>query len=121
MATWPTYARLKFRPFAEQRESGLLSTEMESGPPKVVVVKSRVMVRRPVEVGFRGRADYLAFLSWFRTDLKQGSKWFDWLDPVTNTVRQARIAKGELGDASPVRPLSVDGGWRLTLTLETWQ
>ena len=46
MATWPTYAWLKFRPFAEQRESGVMSTEIESGPPKVVVVRSRVMVRR---------------------------------------------------------------------------
>lgn len=121
MAMWPTYARLRFRPFAEQRESGVMSTEMESGPPKVVVVRSRVMVRRPVEVGFRSRVDYLAFIDWFRIEIKQGAQWFDWLDPVTRTVRRARIAKGELGDASPIRPLARDGGWRMTLTLETWQ
>ncbi len=121
MPTWPTTARLQFKPFSEQRETALLSSDMESGPPKVVRIKSRVMVRRPVSVRFKNKADYLAFIAWFQTDIKHGALWFDWFDPVTRTTRQAKISKGELGDAAPVAPLNINGAWVMPMTLETWQ
>ncbi len=121
MPAWPTYAHIQLDNYVEQRKTALKSSEMESGPPKDVLLMSRVMVSRPVTVLFHSRADYLDFISWFQTDIKHGVLWFDWSDPVTGTVRQAKIKGGELGDASPLGSISRDIGWRLTLTLEAWQ
>ncbi len=121
MPTWPSYAHIDLDGYAEQRETALQSTEMESGPPKVVRTKSRVMVRRPASVRFDTKADYLNFLTWFQADIKHGALWFDWLDPITRSTRQARIKGGELGDAVLLGSATLDRGVRLTLTLETWQ
>ena len=44
MATWPSYAGIRHEGFAEQRESALMRTEMESGPPRQTKVRSRVLV-----------------------------------------------------------------------------
>lgn len=121
MPTWPAYAEIQWPGYVEQRERGTLESQMDSGPPKVVKIKSRVMVKRPVSVYFATRANYDAFLDWFANTLENGALWFDWIDPVRKTTRQARIAKGELGDARPVAPFCFDAGWMLTLVLETWQ
>lgn len=121
MPSWPSYAHIQLDGYAEQRETALQATEMESGPPKLVRVKSRVMVRRPVAVRFDTRADYAAFIAWFQSDIKHGSLWFDWTDPLTRSPRQARIKDGLLGDAVLLGSAALDRGVRLTLTLETWQ
>ena len=121
MPTWPAYAEIQWPGYAEQREKATLDSEMESGPNKVVKVKSRVTVKRPVSVYFATRADYDAFLVWFADDIGNGALWFDWFDPARKITRQARVAKGELGDAKPVSPFCFDAGWMLSLVLETWQ
>jgi hypothetical protein len=121
MPAWPTYAKLLFEGFGEQRETAAKATEMESGPPKVVLIKSRVMVRRPIRAFLTTTADYLAFLTWFETDLKQGTLWFDWYDPVRKVTKKGRIKGGELGDSSPLAPLKINAGWIIPMTLETWQ
>ena len=116
MATFPTYAKILASGYAEQRESALLRTEMESGPPKQAKIKSRVMVVRPVNVLIQSRADYLSFVDWFVEDLNEGSAWFDFTDPVTNTVKQARFVGGGL-DATPQAGLTL---WAIPLKIETW-
>jgi hypothetical protein len=121
MPAWPTYAKILIEGFAEQRESGVKVSDMESGPPKVVLIKSRVMVTRPVKVLLISTADYLAFVDWFRGDIKQGVMWFDWYDPVAKVTKKARIKAGELGAAAPLATIKKDAGWLVTLNLETWQ
>lgn len=59
MATLPATAKILFDGFSEQRESALMRTEMESGPPRQVKTKSRVMIKRPVSLLFSSKADYL--------------------------------------------------------------
>ena len=116
MATVPTYAKILASGYAEQRESAVLRTEMESGPPKQAKIKSRVMVVRPVNVLIQSRADYLSFVDWFVEDLNEGSAWFDFTDPVTNTVKQARFVGGGL-EATPQAGLTL---WTIPLKIETW-
>lgn len=116
MATFPTYAKILASGFAEQRESALLRTEMESGPPKQAKIKSRVMVTRPVSILLQSRADYLSFVDWFADDLNEGSDWFDFTDPVTHTVKQARFVGGGL-EASPEAGLTL---WTINTKIETW-
>ena len=116
MATFPTYAKILASGLAEQRESALLRTEMESGPPKQAKIKSRVMVTRPVSILLQSRADYLSFVDWFADDLNEGSDWFDFTDPVTHTVKQARFVGGGL-EASPEAGLTL---WTINTKIETW-
>ena len=116
MATFPAYAKILASGYAEQRESALLRTEMESGPPKQAKIKSRVMVVRPVNILIQSRADYLSFVDWFVEDLNEGSAWFDFTDPVTNTVKQARFVGGGL-EATPQSGLTL---WTIPLKIETW-
>lgn len=118
MASLPTYAKVLLAGFGEAREPGVVRTEMESGPPKQLKTKSRVMVRRPVTLRFASKADYLSFITWFSTTINQGADWFDWADPVSGTTRSARIADGALGQATPAADLS--GAWTVATTFEAW-
>lgn len=118
MATLPSYVKVLLAGFGERRESGLLRTEMESGPPKQLKIKSRVLVTRPVRLRVENNTNYLAFLAWFATTINQGADWFDWTDPVTNTTKSARIVGGELGVAQPLA--GVRGGWVIPCQIETW-
>ena len=117
MAALPSYASIHLDGYAEQRESALMRTEMESGPPKQAKIKSRVMVTRPVTIRVNTLADYQAFVVWFSDTINEGADWFDWLDPISNTTKQARIQGGAL-DASPMG--SINGAWVMRAKLETW-
>lgn len=117
-ATFPSYAKILLAPFGERRQSGVLRTEMESGPPKQFKKLSRVTVQRQAVIRVDSKADYLAFLTWFGTTINQGADWFDWPDPVTGSTVSARIVGGELGAAQPMA--SIAGGWTIPCVLETW-
>ncbi len=117
MATFPNYASLLFDGFAEQRESALLRTDMESGPPKQAKVKSRVMITRTVTIWLRSKADYQSFVTWFSVTLGEGAAWFDFADPVSGTTRQARFVGSGL-EASPI-PGNLQQ-WTIKSKIESW-
>ena len=117
MPTLPATAHLLLSGYGEQRESALMRTEMESGPPKQARVKSRVMVTRPVTLRFDSRADYLAFIAWYRDDLQEGALWFEFPDPVSQGSRAGRFT-GTL-EAKPAGAMA--GLWLINgLKIETW-
>ena len=113
MATFPSYIKILADGFQEEPESTVRRTEMESGPAKQVPMASLGMVKRPINGQIESRANYLAFKVWFKSD---GAGWFDWRDPVDNTVKQARIVEGKY-TATPLAALEY---WRISMTLETW-
>lgn len=117
MPTFPSYAKILIAGYGEQRESALLRTDMESGPPKQAKVKSRVMVTRPATILLKSRADYLAFVAWFANDLDEGVAWFDFFDQVSKTTKSGRFSGGGL-EASPAG--STLDAWKITTKLETW-
>lgn len=116
MADFPSYATLLLQGFNEVRESALMRTEMESGPPKQAKIKSRVLTTRNAQVYLKTKADYLSFRSWY-SSINEGADWFSWRDPVTGTTVQARFAGGGF-DASPMAGLR--DAWVVKAKLETW-
>lgn len=118
MATFPTTGKLLFPGFAEQREPAALRTDTENGPPKQLMVRSRVMVTRPVTYLF-AKADYTAFVAWVRDTTNNGVDWFDWTDPVDGVTKQARIVGGDISDAKPRQ--GHFSHWTVTFKLETWE
>lgn len=117
MVAFPSYASLLLQGFNEVRESALLRTEMESGPPKQAKIKSRVMTTRNAQIYLKTRADYLAFLGWYSSSINEGADWFNWRDPVTGATVQARFAGGGF-DAAPMAGMC--DAWVVKAKLETW-
>ncbi len=117
METFPSYVKIRLEGFAEKRESALLRSETESGPPKQARIKSRVLVTRAVRLRLETKANYLAFVAWFSTNINEGADWFLWTDPVSGTVREARFSEGGLNAAPLAGTL---GYWEISSTIETW-
>lgn len=116
MAAFPSYPKLLFAGFAEQPDPGAYRSEMESGPPKQLKAPSRVLIKRPVRYHLQSNADYISFKAFVETTINRVD-WFDWTDPVSNTVKSARILGGQY-DAAPMVPdLS---NWEVSFMIETW-
>lgn len=114
----PSYVSLTRQGFSEAREPAVMRTTMETGPAKVLKVKSRVMVRRAVMLYVASKADYQSFMTWYQTTLNYGADWFTFTDPVTGSSATGRFADTSLGAAQPVA--NVRGGWKIPATIETW-
>ncbi len=117
MAAFPTYAEILLDGYAVSQASALKRSEMDAGPPKQRLDRSRQMVERTVTVRLRSRADYTAFMSWFRDTIHRGADWFDWPDPETLTTVQARIKNGELQRKPMNTALTL---WHVSFTMESW-
>lgn len=113
----PSYVTILRDGYQHERESGLLRSEMESGPPKQVRVKSRVMVVRTCKFYFKLLADFEDFEIWYSTVLKEGALWFTYQDPVFKTTKTARFVGGGF-TASP--KANSQGSWVVPVKIETW-
>lgn len=117
MATFPSYPILLQNGFGQKREPGVLRTQMESGPPKQLKNKSRVLVQRSVTYELVSLANYTSFITWFQSTINFGADWFTWTDPVDSTAKSARIVSA-IETEAPVTPTLT--AWRVSFTLETW-
>lgn len=117
MATFPAYPKLLFDGFDEKPEPAILRTEMESGPPKQALIRSRTMITRSVQYLLESNADYQSFLTWFKTTINYGADWFDWTDPVDDVLKSARIVGGDITPKPTRKNLS---RWVVSFKLETW-
>lgn len=118
MPTWPTYAKLRRAPVTEDHATALQRTDMEGGLPKQAKVMSRVLVGRELDYTLASNTDYQAWVTWFRHTIGYGAAWFDWRDPVTQQIVQARIRNGKF--AATCSDLVQGDPWVLRLTIETW-
>lgn len=118
MATFPSYGILLNRGYKEQRDPLLVRTEMDGGVPKQRPRATRGMVKRPVTYRFAA-ADYQSFVDWHRSDISNGTLWFDWTDPRTSTTKRGRIVNGDISDAAPINAAGTK--WDVSFVLETWE
>lgn len=117
MPVFPSYAKLLFEGYGEQREPGLLRTEMESGPPRQAKVRSRVMRTRSVKIYLATKAHFQAFENWYDNELNLGAAWFNFTDPVAKAVVMARFVGGGY-QSQPLAP-GLES-WTLTVKIESW-
>lgn len=116
MADFPIYAVL-LRDFSVQRGSAVERTAFEDGMVKQLRKVSRVLVARRVKYGLRTKADYQSFITWFEATIRGGADWFNWTDPVSETVKTARIVS-RIDEEAPDDPMLA--WWTLSFTIETW-
>lgn len=117
---FPSIGKINLSSYTEKPESAVLRSEMESGPSKQALIKSRVMVPRSVTLLFDA-TEYATFKAWFKSaDCLSGANWFDWVDPIDGATKQARIKNGEYDP----RPRSGNEGeqlkWSVSMIIETW-
>ena len=117
MATFPNYANILIDSYSVNRESALLRSEMESGPPKQAKIKSRVMVTHNVKIYISSKTDYQSFQTWYANDISQGADWFDFVDPISGSTIQARFVGGELTSSPMTAALEQ---WTISAKLESW-
>lgn len=117
MATFPAYAQILYKDFSQKKESALLRTEMDSGPPKQAKVKSKVMVVRTVRIYLNSRANFNSFEAWYANDLALGSAWFDFVDPISGITVQARFRDGGY-TSQPMSAKMED--WEIAAQIESW-
>lgn len=117
MATLPSYVKILFQDYSQRRESALLRTEMESGPPKQAKVRSRVMLTRAAKLYLSSKADFQSFETWYREDLDEGALFFNMTDPVSGSTIEARF----VGGGYTATPMSAAMQlWQVEVNIESW-
>jgi hypothetical protein len=117
MATLPSYVKILFEGYSQTRESGILRTEFETGPPRQARFKSRVMITRDARLYISGNNNFQSFETWFMNDLKGGALFFNLTDPVKGTTTEGRF----VGGTYVATPLSSSmGHWEIRCQIESW-
>lgn len=117
MADFPSYADILIDSYSVSKESALLRTEMESGPPKQAKIKSKVMVTHNVQIYIATKADFQLFESWYATDISQGADWFNFVNPITGSTVSARFKNGGY-NATPMSAKLEQ--WKVSAQIEMW-
>lgn len=102
MAAFPTAYRIQIET-SEAPASVVIRSEMERGVPKQRRFAADAMVTIPITLFFRTNQQAADFETWFYTDINGGADFFDWTDPRTGVVVEARIVGGQLGELMPLR------------------
>lgn len=115
---FPTYGKLLFSGFNQQRGSSTQRTEMEDGYVKEGQHLSRVLVPSAVQYRFT-KSEFASFKSWFASEAN-GGQFFAWVDPLDGVEKQVRMVRSEYTarpeNAGEGQPLNVIVGF----TLEEW-
>ena len=99
MAAFPTYAKVALGGYSESHAPIVARTEMDRGVPKQRKLQSDVMVTVALNLIFLTKADAASFEDWYysSTGAAAGAAFFDWTDPRTGVMRQARAVANQLG------------------------
>lgn len=116
MASLPSYITILFDGYVEQRESGIIRTEFESGPARQARFKSRTTKTRDARLFIDSNANFQAFETFFADELEQGALFFNMTDPLKGTTVEARF----VGGVYAARPLSSSmNKWEVTCKIES--
>lgn len=117
MAAFPNYAQILFNGYSKKRESALLRSEMDSGPPKQARVKYNVMETHNVSIYLSTKSDFQSFETWYSDTIGEGSAWFDFVDPVSGSTVQARFKDG----GYTAKPMAANmEQWEVSANIEIW-
>ena len=89
---------------AGQQDSDLVARSgMERGPDKTRRIGTDLVVTVTATLFFASHAAIAEFRAWFysRAGAAAGQAWFDWADPRTGEVRQARFVSSSMGALTP--------------------
>ena len=120
MSSFPAYAKLDQQGFKKTSGQSVLRSPMEDGFVKQMKWRAKTLRTRTVLYALDTLANRNSFEVWVDTTLNMGADWFDWTDPVSGTVRTARIVEGSKG----VTYTLVSGSlvyWTAAFSIETYE
>ncbi|QKN84411.1 hypothetical protein MARILYN_3 [Vibrio phage Marilyn] len=109
----PAGVRLAFG-YEEELNRGLLKSEMEGGPGKQRPRYSVALKNRSVKLVAMSLHAKLAFDKWWDEELGGGSLWFNYVDPFTHKLMEARFTMDKLKWIAQSRDL-----WEAQVTIES--
>lgn len=115
--TFPIYATILYSGFSIKRETAIIRSDMESGPPKQAKVRSKPMVTRTVKIYLPTLANFQSFETWYSSDISEGALWFNFTDPVYGTSTLGRFVNGGY-TATPM--VGGVAAWEVSAKIETW-
>jgi hypothetical protein len=103
--------------YAEQKESGVIRTQFENGPPRQARFKSRTLKTRNCQLYIDGNQNFQNFESFVVNDLAQGALFFNFTDPLTGQTAEGRLVGGMYSAA----PIGVPPNrWVVSCQIESW-
>lgn len=102
MAAFPPDLKILFDT-SEAPAPVVIRSEMERGVPKQRRTAADALVTVPISVIFFTKQQAADFETWFSGEINAGVDFFDWTDPRTGALREARIVGGQLGELIPLR------------------
>lgn len=109
----PAGLRLAFD-YTEELDRGLIRSEMAGGPGKQRPEFSRVVKTRQAKLVATSLLAKQAFDRWWDADLSGGCLWFNFSDPFTNQMLEARFVMPKMQWRAITRDL-----WESTVMIET--
>jgi hypothetical protein len=80
----------------------VLRSEVERGIPRQRRAAADTLVQVSLQLGFETAQASADFDAWFYGEALAGAAWFDFTNPRTNAVVQARVVGGDLGGLTPL-------------------
>ena len=117
MIAFPNFGKLLASGYQETVRPNIYRTNMEGGTAKQAQRYSITFIERHVAYRFTAR-EYANFKMWFYETVKHGARWFNWLDPVDNKTKEARMVEGKW-QANPID--AAHRLWTVSFILETAQ
>lgn len=103
--------------YTESVTPNVFRTPMEGGIPKTAVKKGKTAVNMSVTYLYSS-SEYASFRSWFKNTAQYGSLFFNWTNPITDDVVDARIADSNYS----VTPVNARGNYFfVTINFETFE
>lgn len=119
-SSFPHYAQVLLDSFSVKTTAAVQRDEMEDGYVHQAPANSLTRYELSLVYRLQSLADKTAFEAWRRVTLANGALHFEWsdpADPLGQTLRRARIVKGEVS-YKPVTNRFDD--WQASFTLEYW-
>ena len=125
MPVFPDYIEINLQNYSEEYEPNLFVSDFEAGPSK----QRRRTTKTVKTITFTGsvctKANYKAFISWWKDEIRQGSDWFCFTDPCALAEEDAQV-RARMNNFSikgtPVQAISNTGleRWDIDFQIEVW-
>lgn len=108
MSDWPASAKIMLGGYGEEFDPSVRRTEMERGMPKQAIINTHVLQELTFDVVFETQQAAADFETWYFNDIRRVG-FFNFRNPRTRQVVNARIKEAKIGTLTPVV-----GGFGLT-------
>ena len=103
--------------YTESIRSNVLRTQMEGGIEKTAKRFGKAQITHNITYLYDA-SEYAAFKTWFKDTAKYGALFFNWTNPITDDIVDARISDGTY----QVAPVNARGNYfYVQLNIETYE